>query len=274
MQLLVHAGSLNSVTVALHMDLTQGSERITGTIQGGGWTAGLVADRGDGTGALPSQAGRYTMVFPGKAGSATVPGGDSYATVNVDTAGRVQLSGLLADGTRFTQSTVVSKYGQWPLYVPLYGSGGFVHCWATFTNLATAALTGQLTWVKPPSAAKYYPGGFAFQTRLSGSHYSRPAAGQAMLNTVNAALVLTGAGLDPSLTSDFTLSARTQVSVPADKLRLTFAPATGLFRGSVADPSTFQPIAFSGVVLPNQKLGSGSFLGGGLSGRVVLEAAP
>jgi lysyl endopeptidase len=271
-QLLAHAGRSNTVTLRLHLDITNGTERITGTVEGGGWTAGVLADRG--VSAVPPQAGRYTMVFPGKAGSATEPGGDSYATVSVSKTGHVQLSGLLADGTRFSQGSVVSKYGQWPLYVPLSGSGGFVQCWASFTNLAEADLAGELAWVKPASTAKYYPGGFSFQTPLSGSLYTHPAAGQAMLSFTNAALVLTGGSPDQSLTKDFTLSPKSQVSIPADKFRLTFTPATGLFRGSVPDLNTLKPIAFSGVVLPNQNRGSGSFLGGGLSGRAVLEPAP
>jgi hypothetical protein len=270
------AGNLSAVTVTLHLDVTGVSDRITGTINGGTWTAGLAADRAvyDSRSNPAPQQGAYTMVLPGNYGSTTEPGGDGYATVSVDKAGRIRLSGLLADGTKVTQSTVVSKAGQWPLYIPLYKSGGFVLSWLTFSNSMAGELGGNLAWVKPAGQAACYPGGFNLQTSVVGARYSRPAASQPLLNTVKAALVLTGGRPTQGITNSFVLNGQKAVSDPVNKLKLSFTPTSGMFRGSVAGTGAAKALPFSGVVLANQNFGAGSFMSGGQSGRVMLEPTP
>ena len=99
---------------------------------------------------------------------------------------------MLADGTSFSQSSVVSKNGQWPLYAPLYSGQGSLFCWISFASTPAADVSGTLSWIKPnlPSAP-YYPAGFALTLALSGSHFTAPPSGTKVLNFPgNVSLVL------------------------------------------------------------------------------------
>ena len=275
-QVTVAAGSLGSVSVTLHLDLVHGTDRITGSVSGLGWVAELAGDRAvfDGHTVVAPQAGKkYTLVVPGNYDSASDPGGDSYGTVSVSGAGKVLLTGLLADGTKISQSATVSKYGQWPVYVTLYGNQGSMVSWLAFSNTASGDLSGDVAWVKPPSSAKYYPAGFAYETTAAGSIYNPPQVGLPALSLADAELVLSGGSPLENISKPLALT-QNQVSILSDKLRLTLTPSTGLFRGSVTDPLGAKPLQFAGVVLQKQALGAGYFLGAAQSGRVLLKQAP
>ncbi len=87
---------------------------ITGTVSDGTWTADLIADRAifDGRTSVSPDVGRYTLLVPGDFTLHTEPGGDSYGTVTVDKRGGLRFAGSMADGTKVSQATRVSKNGQ------------------------------------------------------------------------------------------------------------------------------------------------------------------
>jgi hypothetical protein len=78
----------------------------------------------------------------GAPGSDNEPAGAGYATLTADRAGRVNLVGSLADGTKISQSAYVSRDGEWPLYIALYGNGGSVLSWLSFLRMCTGTSTG------------------------------------------------------------------------------------------------------------------------------------
>ena len=266
---------LGPLSIQLQVDLSQGSDRVTGTISNETWVATLMGDRAvfDGKNSIAPQNGRYTVVFPGNPDSATEPAGDSYGTLSVDKAGRIRLSGLLADGTRISQASVVSKYGQWPFYVSLYGGQGLIFSWVSFDGSPVTELNGDLSWVKPSlPKAKFYGGGFTNGTPVSGSPYARPSAGEAILNFTLGEATLTGGDLPQAINNEFTLGSDNRVTneTSSNKFGLTFALGSGAFSGRVAAPASSSPIKFGGVVLQNQNTGAGCFLGATQSGRVAL----
>jgi hypothetical protein len=257
--------------VELHLDMTNGSGRVTGAVSGGDWTAPLLGNRAvfNGRTLVPPQLGKYTMIIPGQSDPASGPGGDSYATIVVDKTGKIRLTGALADGTRITQSATLSGYGQWPLYLPLDRGQGLLWGWVSLTNAAAGDLSGDLAWVKPASTATgYYPAGFTNEmTTAWGLAYVPPQAGGAVLAMTSANLVLSGDG--PGLTNLLTLTATKATSRDGSKLSLTFNRSTGLFSGRVT-PTNATPIAFNGVALQGSNFASGFFLEAGKSGRVSL----
>ncbi len=263
-----------SLSVGLQLDLTQGTDRVMGTVSDGTWTAELAGDRAvfDGRTNVPPQAGQYTLIIPGNATSTTEPGGDGYGTVTVDRFGRIRLSGSLADGTRFSENGTLSKYGQWPLYLSLYSNQGSIFSWITFANTAMADLSGNLTWFKPSmTTAKYYPAGFTTAATVSGSAYRPPAMGQRVLNFTDADLVLSGAALAQSITNVILLQTNNRVmNQSSNRLSLSFTLSSGSFRGTVVNPATLQSIAFGGVALQKVNLGRGYYLGTDQSGPVSL----
>jgi hypothetical protein len=254
--------------------MTNGSGRVAGSVSGGDWTAPLLGNRAvfNGRNLVPPQAGKYTMIIPGRSDPASGPGGDSYATVVVDKTGRIRLSGVLADGTRITQSGMLSGYGQWPLYLPLYRGQGLLWSWVSLTNATAGDLSGDLAWIKPAStAAGYYPAGFTNQMAAAwGLAYVPPSAGGAVLAMTSANLVLSGDG--PGLTNPVVLATTKATSRDGSKLSLTFNRSTGLFSGRVT-PTNATPIAFTGVALQGSNLASGFFLEAGKSGHVALLPA-
>ena len=61
------------------------------------------------------------MVIPGSFDAILQPGGDGYALITVDAAGRVTAFGDLGDGLPLQPVTAgISKNGDWPFYVPVY----------------------------------------------------------------------------------------------------------------------------------------------------------
>ena len=206
---------------------------------------------------------------------ASRPGGDSYGTLVVDGAGRVNFSASLADGTKITQSGGVSRYGQWPLYVPLYRGQGSIFSWMNFTNSATADLSGDLVWYKPASSAKYYGAGFNYEDLARGSKYNRLASAGFGLGLADAYVVLEGGELAQSITNHVSIGANNRVTnLSSNKLSLSFTTSSGAFKGTVVDPATLKRIQFSGVVLQDRGSGTGLFLGTSQSGRVSLRAKP
>jgi hypothetical protein len=267
----------NPLNVVLQLDLYGGTDHLTGTVGDGfgAWIAELTGNRAvfDGKTALAPQAGHYTLLLQGQHASALQPGGDSYGSLSVDAAGRVRLSGMLADGTKVIQNAVLSRNGQWPLFIPLYGGGGSVFGWITFNSTPLQDLSGVVTWAKPGvPKAKYYPSGFTLQTAAMGSVYNRPSPGQPVLSFSAAVASLAGGNLAMNITDDVMLGA-TGASNPTNKFRLAFALATGTFLGSVQDPVSLKPISFGGVALQKQNMGAGSFLETTLSGQFLLLPA-
>jgi uncharacterized repeat protein (TIGR03803 family) len=273
-QVTISTAKPEPLQLALQLDLSGGSEQITGSISATNWTAELVAARApfDGRTNLASQAGRYTLVLPSNAADTNKPGGASYGILTVDTAGRLRFAGALADGTKVTQSTQIGRLGQWPLYASLYKGGGLLLGACVVSNSTNASLSGEVTWNKPAlTNATYYPGGFTVITNVLGSRYTPPLGTANPLSFTQAGVVLSGGDLARSITRQVVVGSNNRVSVlDGPGLSLSFTPATGLLRGTAVISGEPKPRAFGGVVLQEQNEASGWFLGGGQSGLLLL----
>jgi hypothetical protein len=153
-----------------------GGDTLVGDLTNPVWTAELEANRQVFSKTNPSpQAGHYTLVLPGT-NSATLPGGNGFGAVTVDTSGNVKFSGTLGDGTKVTESAIESAQGQWPLYISLDSGGGMLLGWLTFTNEPDRDIDGLLSWFKPSQKAKtLYQAGFTNLTQeAAGSAYALP----------------------------------------------------------------------------------------------------
>ena len=109
---------------------------------------------------------------PGQDLSTSFSLGNGFGSLRVDGAGTVKFSGMLADGTKISQSSQVSGNGTWPLFVPLYKGKGMLIAWISFTNRASDDLHGAVNWIKQSDLlAHYYSGGFALAGMPFGSVY-------------------------------------------------------------------------------------------------------
>jgi hypothetical protein len=241
--------------LALQLDLTPESGRITGTVSNGTSWAAQMTGYEVGQGAVP--AGNYTLVIPGGPNPAAGPGGDSFGTVKVGARGAVKLAGSLADGTKISQSATLCGEGWWPLYVPLYGGKGCLVAWLTVTNAAAAAVNGESYWIKP-AGGLFYPGGFTNETAVLGSRYVR-VAGENELNITRGQIVLTGGGLETAITNGIMQAVNRITDTNGNDLLVSFTPSSGSFSGSLTGSNLPGRLHLSGVVLQDTNLACGYF---------------
>jgi hypothetical protein len=232
------------------------SNQVVGSVSDGIWIAYLYAEQ---TGFHPTTnsapyAGQYTMMFRGDTTVASSLG-SGFGTFTLSTAGAVHFAGTLADGTKLSQSALVSQYGNWPFFVPLYSGKGLVISWLAFSNLPNGDLSGAFNWIKPAnSRSLLYQNGLAVQRNARGSFYVRAA--NPMSNAVTANLWVGGlAGAS---------SSSNQI------IALKFSPTTGTFSGKVQNETLGKPTAFQGAFLQKGNAGFGFVLGTNASSPVIL----
>lgn len=214
----------------------------------------------------------------GHRGDADYPQGWGFMVLSVNSLGAAKISGQLADGTKITSSSIVSREGEVSFFVGLYGGAGAL-VGAVQINPETElspldnSIDGQATWLRPVSnkpTDTLYPGGFKTTMSLGGAVYAAPLAGYRVLHlgnkTPHAAvqLELSEGSLSPSLTTALTISAANKVTefTPNDATyKLTFNPAKGLFSGSFVPAAGRKPIPFSGLLVPVTPLGRESGFG-------------
>jgi cyclophilin family peptidyl-prolyl cis-trans isomerase len=280
---LVDRPGTNSLLLQMALDLTGGSDRLTGSVTNNqlvfidtnrSWSATLIADRAvfnSKTNSAP-QAGKYTWILPADTNSSAGPAGDGFGSAKVDANGLGSLTGTLADGTKAALKAPLSKNGWWPLYIPLYKDKGALVSWVTFdTNQPTTDFSGSLDWFKQSQPkAKYYPGGFTNEVLLAGSLYAPPTTNR-VLSLTNGIVGFTNGNLLEPFTNEIALGLDNKVvNNSTNKLTLTIGKPTGLFTGTAVPPRRTKPISFKGAILQKQERGSGFFLGTNASGRVSL----
>jgi hypothetical protein len=213
------------------------------------------------------------MLFGNRSDGSESPGGDGYGTVNISAAGMVTWSGFLADNTRVVPAAVsVSKFGQWPLYIPLYGKLGSLSGWITFTGANT--FVGEANWFRVGASGKLYPAGFTNALSIAGSSFTPGTAKIPVLApTNNMFLTLSGGGLSSALTNTLRLYDTGKFvtnTAGVSKLTLSVAPGTGVISGTFFNPMTQLTATIKGAVLQQQNYASGFFLSTNATGLFYL----
>lgn len=268
----------NELSMELMLDLNGGSERVMGQLVNAtaGWSAELKADHAPvytGTNASPYQ-GKYTLLM-----EAAADAGNSFGRAQVNAKGKLTFQGTLADGTPITQSTTVSRTGDWPLYIALYGGKGSILSEVTVvTDPPPAALTGEVTWTKPAlPAAKYYPAGFTNTLALEGSLYQPPGTNKVLQIDTGMVRFKRG-GLSGAFTNLVTLGGNNKVTnlTTNQPLIMNLTLPLGLLNGTLTltNDGVRTKLSFKGALLQPQDFGAGFFLGSSQSGRVRFETAP
>src|SRR5207249_6379376 len=131
---------------ALRLELRTGrgdqADQIFGRVSDGIWVSSLSGDRAvfnAKTNPAPYR-GSYTLRVPGQDGDPSLPMGDGFGTVRVNSSGLIRLGGTLSDGTKVSQGAPLSRQGLWPLYATLYSGRGSLMSWLAFTNQANSDL--------------------------------------------------------------------------------------------------------------------------------------
>jgi hypothetical protein len=258
--------------------LRLGDDEIIGKVSNSVWSAEITANRVVYSGTNPAPpAGQYTLVIPGGDDPATLPSGHGAAAVKMSSAGAVTVSGTLGDQTALTESTFVSKQGQWPLYAAPYSKKGILIGWLTFTNdVATMSdMEGVVSWIKPEQkGTKIYPDGFdwPYNSETNNAFGAVFTNRTPLLSWTNGVVILGDGNLAQSITNGLVIGGAGKVT-GTNKLGMTITTSgakAGLFKGSVVNPLTGKAISINGVVLQKQNVGYGSFLGTNQSGSVYF----
>ena len=267
----------NSLQVTLHLDVTGGTDQITGTVSDSTFTSQLLADRAVFSRTNPCPwVGTYTIVLAPPAGNdPTIPQGYGCGTLTVAATGGGKLGGVLADGTKIAANVPVSKHGTWPLYDALYKNQGACVGWVTFDTNDTLEAT--VDWFLPSlPTSHYFPAGFTTNVTLLGQIYVSPTAGGPS-PAGNRQITLGGGNLASNIVKTAVVGASGDVTVStpnSENLQLKLQPATGQFSGSFTHPSLNKTISFKGVLLQLDNSGAGYFLGTSQSGYVTIEPTP
>lgn len=280
-QVAIKRGALPPLVLNLRLDLSGGTDVISGSVTDGAFTAALAADQAVVSDTPHFAAGRYTVRLPATntAAPETIPPGDGFALLTVSKTGAAKISGTLADGRAFTSSATVSKAGRLPIYAALLGGTGSLAGNAIIGGHA-AVLTGSALWTKPQrDDDRYFPDPFATTIRISGSRYVAPAAGVPALTVAtadsNSTLALTAGDLDNTV-QPATLLATDRVTIAAPqlpKLTLNIARKTGRLTGSFVHPATGALSRIAGVVLQSENAAHGFFLGESEGGAASFAPA-
>jgi hypothetical protein len=265
---------MTTLSVDLYVDVSGGTQ-LRGQVAAGSWSADLLADRMVFAKTQPRtpNAGTYTFIISGDPDNNQSPTGNGFGSLKVDPGGTILFSGTLADGTKVTQSSAVSKQGVWPFYASTCTGRGVVLGWIQFVNPTNVG--GNVVWIKPAGVSKYYPAGFTNNVLAIGSAYRAPTGGARAINITQGMLVLSGGGLPSAVSQRLTLGVNNRVTPAAGaKLALTITPATGFFKGTAADPHTGKSVPFQGALFQKDRIGVGYFLGTDASGEVYLSPAP
>jgi hypothetical protein len=282
-QVSINRPLLPPLALTLTLDLAGGTQRITGSVSDGTFVAEISADQ-----ALPATgkhfaAGRYTVSLPPNPESvgAEYPHGTGSAVLVVSPTGVATMTGTLADGRTFAASATVSKYGEFPLYVPLLAGTGSLAGRAIF-DPQSGALEGAVLWTKPGRLLdRYFPAAFATVIEVTGARYIAPKVGVPALTVPatlnNSALQLDGGDLQTEVDQAATLLPTNVVTIAnpqLPKLVLAIVPSTGRFTGSFTHPVTHALSRITGVILQDRNSAAGFFLGQSESGAVSFAPAP
>jgi hypothetical protein len=268
------------LTLALQPSLN--GDGLSGLLTDGAWTAQLAANRSvySKTNA-PSQANsRFTLAMSCLGGTPTLgtnitePCMGGCGTVAIGASGQLSFSGILGDGAAVSQTSFLSKQGSWPFFAsPKGGADGLALGWLTFTNETSNRLNGAVAWIKPsaPKAA-LYPAGFTNYTQVVGSLFSA-TSGIPVLTLSTGFVWLAKGNLPQSACTNSAVLGANNVVTGTNRLNLSINLGTGFFKGGMVNPETGKPIAFQGVVLQEQNIGIGMFMGTNQSGGMILEPA-
>ena len=279
----ITAPGFGALAVNLQIDLTNGTDTITGTVGNSNFTSGITAHLStfNAKSNPTAFAGAYTVLLPPDPSNIgpDFPQGYGYGTLKVAAGGTVTFSATLGDGSPVSQTTaVIANDGLWSVYIPLYAKQGVLSGFVAFTNLVGVSdLGGTLTWLKPATAtSKIYPHGFETQVGLIGSAYTAPAHGAPALVVSNANCNLLVAAGDGNLSSfvSNTVTLNSKITPCTNTVKLAITPGSGLFSGSFLNPANRKSVPFKGVLFQKQNLGAGFFLGSNQTGFVTLDPLP
>jgi len=232
----------------------------------------------------PAQKGRYTIVLPAAsdAGTSGASLGDGVGTAKVKSSGTVTSNFVLADGTKASQGTFLTKDGRWHLFAVPIGTKGVMLGDLDFAdNAGVSDFAGQIDWFRPAQKAAPFKEGFQTSIDAVGSKYDVPEKFERVLSLANVAGNARFTAEDGGLAAPFerllTINSTNVVSLlgsDAARLGLKIDAKMGMITGSFIHPTTGKTAPVIAVAFQKQDLAHGFFGGGAQGGGVTVDPNP
>jgi subtilisin family serine protease len=133
------------LTLGMHVDLTNGTDQLTGQIAGGNWIAEVSGDRDVFNAKFnpAQQAGFRSFILEQSESTNLVANGRS----KISAAGATQVKGKLIDGRAFSAGSTLAKNGDYPFYLSFRRGSEVVIGWLNFPATEPAT-SGAVLWVQ------------------------------------------------------------------------------------------------------------------------------
>jgi hypothetical protein len=144
----VSRGKLSSpLMMTLHTDLSNGTDRVSGSLTNGAWVSAVSGDRNVFNSRLnpPAQAGLRDFILQ-RADNTAVEAG--VGAGKIAASGTTSVSGSLDNGTKFRAASLLAKNGDCPFYLSLSKGNEVVIGWLNFPKADNPTATGTVLWVK------------------------------------------------------------------------------------------------------------------------------
>jgi len=142
----VRRGLTAPLTLAVHVDLTNGSDNVSGSLSDGTWVSPLAGGRNvfNASSNPAQQAGLRSFVLERKQDSATAAAGLSQ----ISAGGATSVRGKLNDDRPFSTGSALAKNGDCPFYLSLNRGTEMVIGWLNFPAGQAPTASGTVLWVK------------------------------------------------------------------------------------------------------------------------------
>ena len=216
----------------------------------------------------PAAAGTYSLAISPTRDTNTVTGdGHGFASVTIDPAGRIKMSGMLGDEVAIKQSAKLLKYDLWPFYALVNGGREAILGWVRFTN--GNSFSGDLQWWAP-----HFPGNTNQTVQFHGARYSNDVH---LLNWTNGTITFSGGGLAAPVSADVTLNEDGSFTLPSNpnNVQLGFPNEKGQFSGTFNYPGvgTLTPLR-GGALQGSSNIVTGSFGTKTNNGAFIIRQRP
>jgi thermitase len=144
----VSRGKLSSpLMMKLHADLSNGTDRVSGSLTDGAWVSAVSGDRNVFNSRLnpPAQTGLRDFILQ-RADNTAVEAG--VGAGKIAASGTTSVSGSLDNGTKFRTASLLAKNGDCPFYLSLSKGSEVVIGWLNFPRADNPTATGTVLWVK------------------------------------------------------------------------------------------------------------------------------
>lgn len=137
---------LTPLEFALQIDLSNGTDQVTGSVTDGAWVSGISADKNvfNSQSNPAAQAGSRNFILQQANNTAVEAGvGDG----KISTSGLANVSGSLENGIKFRTSSTLAQNGNCPFYLLLNKGTGIVIGWLNFPATPNPTASGTVLWV-------------------------------------------------------------------------------------------------------------------------------